>query len=68
MAKAPWVVAGAVPPPLRAALRGALAALSDQPRGRAILASGLTSRFAVVTDADYDPLRRMARDAKRAEL
>jgi phosphonate transport system substrate-binding protein len=64
----PWVFARTVSPELRAALRGAFLAMASDPRGRAVLASGLAARFAVVTDADYDPIRRMARDSERVEL
>jgi hypothetical protein len=42
--------------------------MSSDPWGRAILASGIASRFAAVTDADYDPIRRMAGECERVEL
>ena len=64
----PWVVARAVPGEVRVAIRDALLAMSSDPRGRAVLASGIASRFAAVTDADYDPIRRMAGECGRVEL
>lgn len=64
----PWVVGRAVPEHLRAAIRNALLAMSTDPEGRAALASGMASRFAAVTDADYDQVRRMARECDRVEL
>ena len=64
----PWVVARTVPRALRAEIREALLAMSDDPGGRDVLRSGMVSRFAMVTDADYDPIRRMAREAEHIEL
>jgi phosphonate transport system substrate-binding protein len=64
----PWVIGRAVPEELRAAVRTALLTMSADPRGRAVLASGLASRFAAITDADYDPIRRMARDCAQVDL
>jgi phosphonate transport system substrate-binding protein len=64
----PWVVSRTVPRPLRRALREALLTMSGDRRGRAALAAGMASRFAAVTDRDYDPIRRMAAQAERVEL
>lgn len=64
----PWVVAQTVPSELRAALRGALLGMSNDPGGRAVLTSGMASGFAAVRDADYDPIRRMARESERVDL
>jgi len=64
----PWVIARVVPPELRAAVRGAFLAMSSDPRGRAVFSSGMASRFAVVSDADYDAVRRTARESERVEL
>jgi phosphonate transport system substrate-binding protein len=64
----PWVVPRTVPRALRAAIREALLAMSGNPGGRDVLRSGMVSRFAVVTDADYDAIRRMAREAEHIEL
>jgi phosphonate transport system substrate-binding protein len=64
----PWVVAPTVPRALRAEIREALLAMSDDPGGRDVLRSGMVSRFAMVTDADSDPIRRMAREAEHIDL
>jgi phosphonate transport system substrate-binding protein len=64
----PWVIARTVPDDLQAALRGALLAMASDPRGRGVLASGMASRFAIVADSDYDPIRRMAQAGDRVEL
>jgi phosphonate transport system substrate-binding protein len=64
----PWVIARTVPHALRAAIRDALLAMGSDPRGRPVLASGMVSRFAVVADTDYDPIRRMAAEGDRVEL
>ncbi len=64
----PWVVLATVPAALRAALRAAFLALGHDPRGRSVLATGLTARFAGVTAADYDPIRRIAQQARGVEL
>jgi phosphonate transport system substrate-binding protein len=64
----PWVVSATVPAALRAALRGAFLTIAHDPRGRSVLATGLTSRFAAFTDADYDPIRHIARQAQGVEL
>jgi phosphate/phosphite/phosphonate ABC transporter binding protein len=64
----PWVIERTVPEDLRAAVRTALLTMSTDRQGRAVLASGLVSRFAVVTDGDYDQVRRMATECARVEL
>jgi len=64
----PWVMARTVPRELRAAIRDAMLAMAGDPRGRAVLASGMSSRFAIVADSDYDSIRRMAREGDRVEL
>jgi phosphonate transport system substrate-binding protein len=64
----PWVVSATVPAALRAALRAALLAMAHDPRGRSVLPTGLTSRFAAVTDADYDPVWHIARQAQGVQL
>jgi ABC-type phosphate/phosphonate transport system substrate-binding protein len=53
---------------LRRALRETLLTMPDDLRGRAVLAAGMAARFASVTDDDYDPIRRMAREADRVDL
>ena len=64
----PWVVSRTVPAGLRRALRQALLAMSGDVRGRAALALGMASRFAAVTDRDYHPIRRMARESEPVAL
>ena len=64
----PWVIARTVPRDLQEAVRRALLAMAGDPRGRGVLASGMASRFAVVADSDYDPIRRMAQTGDRVEL
>lgn len=60
----PFVAARALPAALRAALRQALAELHEDEAGRAALARGGLARFAPVADADYDPVRSVARQAE----
>jgi phosphonate transport system substrate-binding protein len=64
----PWVVARTVPRELRAAIRRALLAMASDSRGRAVLAAGMASRFAMVADSGYDSIRRMAREGDGVEL
>lgn len=59
----PWVVGAHVSPAVEAHIRSALLGMHRDPTGRLILAAGLIDRFAAVTDADYDPIRRMAAQA-----
>ena len=62
------MVARTVPRELRASLRRAFLAMSSDPRGRAVLTSGMASRFAAVRDADYDAIRLMARESEQVDL
>jgi phosphonate transport system substrate-binding protein len=55
----PWVVGLHVAPDLRQALRDVLLHMHEDPDGRAILAAGQMARFALVADADYNPIRQM---------
>lgn len=55
----PIVVSTQVPEAVRETIRTEMLALDQAEEGRAILAEGRLSRFASVTDADYDPIRRM---------
>ena len=64
----PWVVSRTVPRALRRALREALLTMSGDARGRTALAAGMVARFAPVRDRNYDPIRRMAREADRVQL
>ena len=56
----PLLASSRVSPATRQALTGALVAMADSPEGRVALSTGLVSRFAAVTDGDFDPMRRMA--------
>jgi hypothetical protein len=42
--------------------------MDDDPCGRSILVDGWLARFAAAQDADYEPIRRMARQAERVLL
>lgn len=64
----PWVIARTVPQGLRLAIRDAMLAMARNPRGQTVLALGMGSGFAIVGDADYDPIRRMAQEGDRVEL
>ena len=64
----PWVVSPTVPQTLRTALKRAFLAVSDDAVGRAALSLGLASRFVRVTDASYNPIRRMDREAQGVVL
>ena len=64
----PWVIAKTVPPAVRAAVRSALLSMSDDARGRAVLASGRAARFVRVTDTDYNPIRSMTKAADRVQI
>lgn len=64
----PLVASTRVPAAQRQALAGAIAQMHHHPAGRQALAAGLVSRFAPVSDADYDPVRRMARLGERFRL
>jgi phosphonate transport system substrate-binding protein len=56
----PLLASKRVPAATRQLVTQALLAMADSPEGRAALATGLVSRFAAVTDGDFDPMRRMA--------
>jgi phosphonate transport system substrate-binding protein len=64
----PWVIGRGVPEPLRAEIRAALLGMAEDAGGRDVLAAGLAARFAAVADADYDPVRRSAREAQAVDL
>jgi ABC-type phosphate/phosphonate transport system substrate-binding protein len=53
---------------LRIELRALLLDMNREPRGRKILARAQLERFKAAHDSDYDPIRRMARKAKRVLL
>lgn len=56
----PLVASARLDPALFAAIRGLLLSLHETAEGRAILEIGRLSRFAAVTDGDYDAIRDMA--------
>ena len=56
----PFIAALALEEEVRGRLREALIGLDATPRGRSILHRAGPARFAAVTDADYDEIRRMA--------
>lgn len=57
----PLVASRMLPEPTRAEIRRALLSLHECEPGRAALALYGVSRYAPVSDADYDPIRHMAR-------
>ncbi|TMA91587.1 MAG: phosphate ABC transporter substrate-binding protein [Deltaproteobacteria bacterium] len=64
----PWVISKQVSLDLRCELRSILLDLALEQRGREILARARIARFIAAHDADYDPIRRMARKAERVML
>ncbi|MDH3207519.1 MAG: PhnD/SsuA/transferrin family substrate-binding protein [Gemmatimonadota bacterium] len=64
----PWVVATHVDDATRQLLRNALTSMHLDPVGREVLGDVETTRFAEVEDADYDSIRRMAREAEGVKL
>ena len=62
----PVVVARHVAPSLAARLRVLFLGMAADPAGRALLAEGRVAGFVPVQDADYDPIRAMARRAEAA--
>jgi phosphonate transport system substrate-binding protein len=63
-----WVAHASVPRDVRCALRAALVGMDSEATGRDVLQSGAMLRFVGVTDADYDPTRRMAALGERVTL
>ena len=59
----PVVAASRLPGAVIASVRAALVGLADDPAASAPLSRGLLARFAPVTDADYDDIRRMEAEA-----
>jgi phosphonate transport system substrate-binding protein len=64
----PCVVSRALPAATKESLRAALVALHEHPAGRAALEAGRLLGFAPVSDADYEPIRRVARLAAGVAL
>ena len=62
----PVVVARRLETALRERLRDAFLTMAADSEGRAVLASGRLAGFVPVRDADYDPIRAMARRAEAA--
>ena len=62
----PVVVARGLDPALKARLRDLFLGMSADPAGRVVLAEGRMAGFVPVRDADYDPIREMARRAEAA--
>lgn len=62
----PWVVSRHVPARLRARLTDCLASLHRSPEGASILGSWGIARLQPVDDAFYEPIRHMARVARKA--
>lgn len=61
----PWVASHSLPPEQLTALRDLFCNMHLDPQGKAILTAGHLESFAAVTDADYDPIRQMAKEADR---
>lgn len=64
----PCVVSRALPAEVKASLRAALVTLHEHPSGRAALEAGRLLGFAPVSDADYEPIRRITRLAAGVSL
>jgi phosphonate transport system substrate-binding protein len=62
----PVIVARGLDPARKARLRELFLGMSSDPTGRAVLAAGGMRGFVPVQDADYDPIREMARRAEAA--
>lgn len=56
----PWITSERVLPSLRDTLQELLTQMHTTPEGLAILKAARVSRFAVVDDKEYDPIREMA--------
>lgn len=61
----PFVISPQVPRDLREQIRTSLLEMHTEDVGQAILAAGRISHFVRVVDQDYDPIRRMARQASQ---
>ncbi len=62
----PWTVPASLAPQIRCRLAAALTTMHDSDAGRHILNRYGYARFEAVSDADYDPIRRMHSTAERA--
>ena len=61
----PAVISSLVPETVKQALRDALLMMHEDAEGRRILAGPGVAHFVEVSDSDYDPIRRMAREANQ---
>jgi phosphonate transport system substrate-binding protein len=61
----PLVVSRTLAPGLRASLSRALQTMHTDPNGEVVLARASIKQFVPVTDADYSPIRTMARVAEQ---
>ncbi len=64
----PWVVTKKLPAGLRRQIRDLLLHLHLSPLGQAALARAQLAKFITARDRDYDPIRRMARQAESVLL
>ena len=64
----PWVASKKLASPLRRQIRQVLLHLHRNPAGQAALAQARLEKFLEAEDRDYDPIRRMAREAERVLL
>lgn len=63
----PWVASRSVPPEVIQAIRQTLLNMAADHLGQKLLIKTHMARFAMVSDADYDPLRHMAKVADTLE-
>ena len=66
MMQPPWVIGGHVSAEIRDTLQHAMATMHTDPAGHQILADAGIARFQIMTDHDYDPIRRCLEVGKRA--
>ncbi len=64
----PWLIHQEAPAGLREQLQQQLLDMHDNEEGRAVLKLAHVARFVTVEDADYDPIRHMARRAENVTL
>lgn len=64
----PWLIRRETPAPLRERLQQLLLEMHEDEDGRAVLRLARVARFVTVEDADYDPIRQMARRAENVTL
>lgn len=64
----PWVISKTVAESLRRELRDLFLSMDADALGRDILKRGRLERFEPAEDSDFDPIRRMAREAERVLL